>query len=157
MADDNAAAAAAREATNVRKLNQMINFIDCSKDLNDSGKEACREGVDKTMIESGVVVMIDELFGDSAPPDVMTARIDRRETIDRIAAARGPAPRAPAPKASRDVLNQQRDGAKNAIDAIFQRLTDVGNEYKIIGDDKPKMNTIISANATISLYLNDLN
>ena len=157
----------------VRHLNQIINFIDCSKDLNDSGKEAWLENDDRYMIESGLVVMIDELFSNPANKTAMTEveKAARLEAVKgaavRGAAVRGAAVRAPAARASaasRKVLTDQRDGAKLAIDTIFnactsnpQRYVAGRNNYKIIGDDKPKMNTIISTDQTIRPYLEEPN
>ena len=49
----------------VRYLNQIINLVDCPKDLNDSGKEVWGDGPAKKIVENELAIMIAQLFVDS--------------------------------------------------------------------------------------------
>ena len=114
--DELAYAIAPDELALMRKYNQIINLIDCPKDLNDSGPNIWGDARSnkRGIIEEKLAIMIAQLFvqHDSNHANAMTR-----------------------------------------INAVFE----AGNQYKIIGDDKPKMNRIISSDRTISEYINDPN
>lgn len=105
----------ASDADTIRKLNQIINLIDCPKDLNDSGNDVWGDAKSRGTIENNLAIMIAQLFVD---PTVAT----------------------PA----------------NAIKSINEVFGE-NNQYKVIGDDKPKMSRIISEDPTIRPYLEDKN
>ena len=93
----------ASDADTIRKLNQIINLIDCPKDLNDSGVEVWGNSgtSQRNTIEDNLAIMIAQLF---VRPD------------------------------------SNSGNAMTRINAVFGG----NNHYKVIGDDKPKMNDIIS-------------